>query len=85
MSSSNASTPRKRKLQKIIINKECLIKKQRLKIRRIQAQNRRLKKKINKMQDVLNDLQEKFSLQDEDISVLKNLNVKVCFVLEVAL
>ncbi|KAH9627897.1 hypothetical protein HF086_015341, partial [Spodoptera exigua] len=77
MSSSNASTPRKRKLQKIIVNKECLIKKQRLKIRRIQAQNRRLKKKFNKMQDVLNDLQKKFSLQDEDISVLKNLNVKI--------
>ncbi|CAH0703706.1 unnamed protein product [Spodoptera exigua] len=60
MSSSNASTPRKRKLQKIIVNKECLIKKQRLKIRRIQAQNRRLKKKFNKMQDVLNDLQKNF-------------------------
>ncbi|RVE40074.1 hypothetical protein evm_015276, partial [Chilo suppressalis] len=49
MSSSNASTPRKRKLQKIIIDKEY----------------------------VLNDLQEKFSLQDEDIFVLKNINVKV--------
>lgn len=84
MTSSN-TTPRKKKLQRIILNKECIIKQQRLKIRKIQAQNRRLKKRIHKMQDILNNIQQKFSMQDEDISVLKNINVKVCIILHAAI
>ncbi|XP_022121718.2 THAP domain-containing protein 6-like [Pieris rapae] len=53
LSPSNATSPRKRKLQNIIITKEHIIKKQRLQIKRIQAQNRRLKRKINKIEDIL--------------------------------
>ncbi|CAG4954238.1 unnamed protein product [Parnassius apollo] len=62
---SNASTPRKRRLTRITSSKENIIKHQRNQIKRIQAQNRRLKKKIHKMADIINDLEKKFSLKEE--------------------
>lgn len=77
MSPSNASTPRKRKLQYIISTKETIIKRQRLQIKRIQAQNRRLKRKINKIEDIILNIQEKFCLKDEDTNILKNINLQV--------
>lgn len=77
MSSSNASTPRKKKLKQIIFTKDTVIKRQRKQIKRIQAQNRRLKKKIFKMEDIINDLQSKFSMRHEELSNLKNTNLQV--------
>uniref|UniRef100_A0A2H1WR26 SFRICE_033363 n=1 Tax=Spodoptera frugiperda TaxID=7108 RepID=A0A2H1WR26_SPOFR len=76
LSPSNATSPRKRKLLNIINTKEHIIKKQRLQIKRIQAQNRRLKRKLNKIEDILNNIQEKFCLKDEDTNILKNINLQ---------
>ncbi|KAF9822245.1 hypothetical protein SFRURICE_017520 [Spodoptera frugiperda] len=79
LSPSNATSPRKRKLLNIINTKEHIIKKQRLQIKRIQAQNRRLKRKLNKIEDILNNIQEKFCLKDEDTNILKNINLQAYY------
>lgn len=76
-SCSNASTPRKRKLKQIITTKDAVIKKQNKQIKKIQAQNRRLKKKVFKMDDIINDLEKKCLLRHEDLSTLKNSNLQV--------
>lgn len=75
--SSAASTPRKKKLNSKLRWKESKIKRQNLQIRRLQAQNRRLKKKVKKIEDILKDLEEKFNISNENITNLKNTNVKV--------
>ncbi|KAL0860929.1 hypothetical protein ABMA27_009461 [Loxostege sticticalis] len=72
VSSSNASTPRKKKLKQIIFTKDTVIKRQRKQIKRIQAQNRRLKKKIFKMEDIINDLQSKFSIMELSRRIKQN-------------
>lgn len=80
-SETNALTPRKRKLKSIISTKENIIERQRLKIKRIQAQNRRLKKKIYKVEDILHNIHNKFYLQNEDMNNLKNINIQVATII----
>lgn len=70
-------TPRKRKLQQMIKTKQSVIERQKKQIKRIQAQNRRLKKKIFKIEDILSDLQHKFLMRNEDVNALKNTNLQV--------
>lgn len=57
---SNCSSPRKKKLKGQLRFCEEKIIKQGLKIKRLQSRNRRLKKKINNIDDVLLRLEEKF-------------------------
>ncbi|CAG4944670.1 unnamed protein product [Parnassius apollo] len=70
--SSNESTPGKQKLKVMIQDKEYVITKQRKQIKKIQTQNRRLKKKIKQLEDALRELQEKYLKQTEEVSTLKN-------------
>ncbi|XP_047987790.1 uncharacterized protein LOC125227501 isoform X1 [Leguminivora glycinivorella] len=72
------STPRKIKLCAKLRWAENKVKTQKLKIKRLQTQSRRLKRKINKMEDILKELKEKFAMSNENISTLQNLNVQVC-------
>lgn len=64
-------------MENTIKEKDSTIKKLRTEIKNVKQQNRRLKTKINKMDQVLQELQQKFAIKDEDISILKNINVKV--------
>lgn len=80
-SETNALTPRSRKLKSIISTKENIIERQRLKIKRIQAQNRRLKKKVYKVEDILHNIHNKFYLQNEDMNNLKNINIQVATII----
>ncbi|KAJ8714306.1 hypothetical protein PYW08_007926 [Mythimna loreyi] len=61
-------TPRKRKLRKQLQLKNN-------KIRKLQAKNRYLKKKINTLQELLNDLEEKSLINKEDKLVLSKIGV----------
>lgn len=75
---SSSSTPRKRKLKGQLRYCRDKIKKQDLKIKRLQTSNRRLKKKISKIDEVLASLEEKFFMSKENLDCLKNTNLKVC-------
>ncbi|GBP90178.1 hypothetical protein EVAR_57518_1 [Eumeta japonica] len=60
-------TPRERKLHIVIEIKERVIKKQRKQIKRIQTQNRRYQKKIDKLEYLLKAREQKVSLSDKDL------------------
>lgn len=74
---STASNAETKKLKGMLRWQQSKIMKQRLQIRRLQAQNRKLTQKINKIEDVLKVLEDKFSMTSENIISLKNTNVKV--------
>lgn len=63
----------------IITTKDDIIMRQKKQIKKIQAQNRRLKKKVNKIEDIMNDLQKKFFMRNEELETLKTSNIQVCF------
>lgn len=75
---STCSTPRKRKLINKLRWTENKVKKQNIKIKRLQTQSRRLKNKLFNVEDVLKKLQEKFAMTNENLESLKNINVQVC-------
>lgn len=77
-SSSTTSTPRKKKLKRQIRFCENKIIKQGLKIKKLQSTNRRLKKKINNIDEILKRLEEKFAMTKENLDSLKNTNLEVC-------
>lgn len=53
------------------------IRKQHLKIKRLQTRNRRLKRKINNIEEILKSLEKKFAMSSENLLSLKNTNIKV--------
>ncbi|RVE49183.1 hypothetical protein evm_006190 [Chilo suppressalis] len=75
--SSNAATLEKKKLKSIVNTKDAIIQHQRKMIKTVQAQNRRLKKKISKMEVLINDLQERLSSRPEDLSITISTNVPI--------
>lgn len=75
---STYSTPRKRKLSNKLRWTENKVKKQDIKIKRLQTQSRRLKKKLFNVEDILKKLQVQFAMTNENLASLKNINVQVC-------
>lgn len=77
--SLDCSTPREKKLKgQLRFCKEKIVN-QGLKIKRLQSKNRRLKKKIKNIDEVLLRLEEKFAMAKENLDCLKNTNLEVCF------
>lgn len=61
-----------RRFQKTIARKDAFIKKQRLYIKKIHEQNRLLRKKVARMENVLNDLEQISSkLRTEELKTVK--------------
>lgn len=77
--SSTYSTPRKQKLKAKLRWAEGRVQKQKQKIKRLQTQGRRLKRKLENVEQLLKELQEKFSMSSENLTSLKNLNVQVSY------
>lgn len=75
---STCSSPRKQKLRAMLLWTQSKLKEQNLKIKRLQAQGRRIKKRIIKVEDLLKEVKEKFPMTNENIASLQNLNVQVC-------
>ena len=68
-------TPRKRKLRKEIIRLKDVAKRRRLRCNALYATRRRLKKKIETLSQVLNELQEKRLITQEQVDLLESCGV----------
>lgn len=77
-SSSLYSTPRKKKMGGMLRWARSTITKKDLKIKRLQAQSRRLKRRLENMEQLLKTLEEKFNISNENLTCLKYTNVEVC-------
>lgn len=53
------------------------IKKQELKIKRLQSQNRRLRRKINDINLILAKFKEEYAITKENLEYLKNIKIEV--------
>ncbi|XP_045504401.1 THAP domain-containing protein 1-like isoform X2 [Colias croceus] len=74
---SNYSSPTKNKVISHLRFCHEKIRKQGLKIKRLQTQNRRLKKKINHLDELLLKLEEKFAMTKENLDCLQNIKIEV--------
>ncbi|XP_026333360.1 THAP domain-containing protein 1-like [Hyposmocoma kahamanoa] len=74
---STCSTPKKRILSNKLRWTENKVKKQNAKIKQLQAQNRRLRKKLVNAEEILKTLQKMFGMTSENIRSLKNISVQV--------
>lgn len=70
-------THREKKLKQLIECRDTKIKQQALKIKALEAKNRRLKKKIASLQEVLDSIEKRNFINTEHLHHLQNINLTV--------